>query len=38
MGWRLGVIDMAKQLSNGKWNPTVYSNGFVGMTVLANGE
>lgn len=29
---------MARQLNNGKWNPVVYSNGFVGMTDLINGE
>lgn len=29
---------MARQLINGKWNPTVYSNGYVGMTALINGE
>ena len=29
---------MARQLSNGKWNPVVYSQGFVGMTELVNGE
>lgn len=29
---------MARQLGNGKWNPVVYCNGFVGMTNLINGE
>ena len=29
---------MARQLSNGKWNPVVYSNGYVGMEYLTNGE
>lgn len=29
---------MARQLNNGKWNPVVYDNGYVGMTVLINGE
>lgn len=29
---------MARQLTNGKWNPVVYSSGYVGMTDLINGE
>lgn len=29
---------MAQQLKNGKWNPVIYSNGYVGMTELINGE
>ena len=29
---------MARQLSNGKWNPVVYDNGFVGMTELKDGQ
>lgn len=29
---------MAIQLSNGKWNPIVYDNGYVGMTELKDGE
>lgn len=27
---------MARQLSNGKWNPVVYDNGYVGMTTLTD--
>ena len=27
---------MARQLSNGKWNPVVYDNGYVGMTELTD--
>lgn len=29
---------MAMQLSNGKWNPVVYDNGFIGMTDLVDGK
>lgn len=29
---------MARKLSNGKWNPVVYSKGFVGMTELIDGK
>lgn len=29
---------MARQLNNGKWNPVIYNNGYVGMTDLVNGE
>lgn len=29
---------MARQLINGKWNPVVYDNGFVGMTELKDGQ
>lgn len=29
---------MAMQLDNGKWNPVVYSNGFVNMTDLVDGK
>lgn len=29
---------MARQLDNGKWNPVVYSNGYVGMTNLVDEE
>ena len=32
------VRQVARQLMNGKWNPVVYSNGYVGMTDLINGE
>ena len=28
---------MAQQLSNGKWNPIVWDNGYVGMVELTNG-
>lgn len=27
---------MAQQLSNGKWNPVVFCDGFVGMTELTD--
>lgn len=29
---------MAQQLSNGKWNPIVYDQGFVNMVELINDE
>lgn len=29
---------MAKQLSNGKWNPVIYNNGFVNMVELINNK
>lgn len=29
---------MARQLDNGKWNPVIYSNGYVGMMELIDGE
>ena len=29
---------MARQLNNGKWNPVVYDNGFIGMTDLVDGK
>lgn len=29
---------MARQLNNGKWNPVVWSNGYVGMTELIDGD
>jgi hypothetical protein len=35
---RKGVNNMAQQLSNGKWNPVVFCDGFVNMTELVNDE
>ena len=29
---------MARKLSNGKWNPVVYSSGYVGMVELIKGN
>lgn len=29
---------MARQLNNGKWNPVVYDNGYVGMVDLIDGK
>ena len=29
---------MARQLNNGKWNPVVYNNGYVGMVELIDGN